>query len=88
MPIEPIVDKWRAFGWNVLEIDGHDMTAVVEALEEAKAFKDKPSIIVARTIKGKGVSYMENMCEWHGKAPNKEQAESALDEIRRCSSES
>jgi transketolase len=88
MPIEPISDKWRAFGWNVLEIDGHDMGAVVQALETAKAFKNKPSIIIARTIKGKGVSYMENVCEWHGKAPSKEQAEVALHEIRRCSSES
>ena len=88
MPIEPITDKWRAFGWNVLEIDGHDMTAIVEALETAKAFKNQPSIVIARTIKGKGVSYMENVCEWHGKAPSKEQAEAALNEIRRCSSES
>jgi transketolase len=88
MPIEPITDKWRAFGWNVLEIDGHDMTAIVEALETAKAFKNQPSIVIARTIKGKGVSYMENVCEWHGKAPSKEQAETALNEIRRCRSES
>jgi transketolase len=88
MPIEPIVDKWRAFGWNVLEIDGHDMEAVVEALETAKAFKNEPTIIIARTVKGKGVSYMENVCEWHGKAPSIEQADQALNEIRRCSSES
>jgi transketolase len=88
MPIEPIVDKWRAFGWNVLEIDGHDMEAVVEALETAKAFKNEPTIIIARTVKGKGVSYMENVCEWHGKAPSFEQADQALNEIRRCSSES
>ena len=88
MPIEPIADKWRAFGWNVLEIDGHDMQAVVAALETAKVFENQPTIIIARTIKGKGVSYMENMCEWHGKAPSEEQAEQALNEIRRCSSES
>ena len=88
MPIEPIADKWRAFGWNVLEIDGHDMEAIVEALESVKSFKDQPTIVIARTIKGKGVSYMENVCEWHGKAPSKEQAEVALNEIRRCSSES
>lgn len=87
MPIEPVADKWRAFGWHVLEIDGHDMKAVVEALETAKAFKNEPTIIIARTIKGKGVSYMENVCEWHGKAPSSEQANQALDEIRRCSSE-
>ena len=88
MPIEPITDKWRAFGWNVLDIDGHDMAAVVQALETAKAHKNQPTIIIARTIKGKGVSYMENICEWHGKAPSKEQAEIALNEIRRCRSES
>lgn len=88
MPIEPIADKWRAFGWNVLEIDGHDMEAVVKALETARAHRNEPTIIIARTIKGKGVSYMENVCEWHGKAPSNEQASQALNEIRRCSSES
>ena len=87
LSIEPIADKWLAFGWNVLEIDGHDMAAVVRALETAKTVKGRPTIILARTIKGKGVSYMENMCEWHGKAPSPEQAETALNEIRRCSSE-
>jgi len=66
MPIEPVADKWRAFGWHVLEIDGHDMAAVVQALESSKASKEGPTIIIARTIKGKGVSYMENVCEWHG----------------------
>jgi len=88
MPIEPVTDKWRAFGWHVLEIDGHDMAAVVKALEEAKGHSDEPTIIIAKTVKGKGVSYMENICEWHGKAPSTEQAEVALEEIRRCSSES
>ena len=86
--MEPIADKWRAFNWHVTEIDGHDMTAVVAALETAKKIKNQPSIILARTIKGKGVSYMENVCEWHGKAPSREQADTALSEIRRCSSES
>ena len=88
MPIEPVADKWRAFGWHVLEIDGHDMDAVVQALESSKASKEGPTIIIAHTIKGKGVSYMENVCEWHGKAPSQDQARDALDEIRRCSSES
>jgi len=87
MSIEPIADKWRAFGWNVLEIDGHNMKEVVEALEGAKAFKGQPTMIIANTIKGKGVSYMENVCEWHGKAPSKQQADQALEEIRRCQSE-
>ena len=88
IPMEPIADKWRAFNWNVMEIDGHDMAAVVEALETAKKVKNEPTIILARTVKGKGVSYMENMCEWHGKAPSQEQAQTALNEIRRCNSES
>ena len=87
MPIEPIGDKWRAFGWNVIEADGNDMATVVKALEEAKTIKNQPTIFLARTIKGKGVSFMENVCEWHGKAPSKKQAEVALEEIRRCSSE-
>jgi transketolase len=88
MPIEPVTDKWRAFGWHVLEIDGHDMAAIVQALETAQSFKEQPVIIIAHTVKGKGVSYMENVCEWHGKAPTREQADVALNEIRRCGSES
>ena len=88
IPMEPIADKWRAFNWNVMEIDGHDMAAVVEELETAKKVKNEPTIILARTIKGKGVSYMENVCEWHGRAPSQAQAQTALNEIRRCNSES
>ena len=87
MPIEPVADKWRAFGWRVVEIDGHDMEAVVAALEGAKENKGGPTLILARTVKGKGVSYMENVCEWHGKAPCQEEADQALEEIRRCSCE-
>ena len=87
MPIEPIADKWRAFGWNVVEIDGHDMSAIVTALEGAKTHKSAPTMVIAHTIKGKGVSYMENVCEWHGRAPCREDADKALDEIRRCSCE-
>ncbi len=83
MPIEPLADKWRAFGWNTEEIDGHNMEEIVPALEKAKAFQGAPSILIASTVKGKGVSYMENVCEWHGKAPSREQADQALDEIRR-----
>lgn len=83
MPIEPLADKWRAFGWNVIEIDGHDMSAIVTALESAKAHRESPTIVIAQTVKGKGVSYMENVCEWHGKAPCREEADKALDEIRR-----
>jgi transketolase len=84
MPIEPVADKWRAFGWRVVEIDGHDMAAVVAALEGARDAAGAPTLILARTVKGKGVSYMENVCEWHGKAPGRSEADQALDEIRRC----
>ena len=87
MPVAPLADKWRAFGWHVLSIDGHDMTAVVEALESARACQDQPVAIVAHTVKGKGVSYMEDRAEWHGKAPCAEEAECALVEIRRCACE-
>jgi transketolase len=87
MPIEPLPDKWRAFGWNVVEIDGHDMEQVVGSLEGAKTNKGAPTMIIAHTVKGKGVSYMENIVEWHGKAPCKEEAECALEEIRRCACE-
>jgi transketolase len=84
MPIEPLADKWRAFGWKVAEIDGHNMEDIVRSLEAAKQNKEEPTMIIAHTIKGKGVSYMENVVEWHGKAPCKEEAECALEEIRRC----
>jgi len=87
MPIEPVADKWRAFGWHVSEIDGHDMEAIVAALEDAKKRQGGPTLILANTVKGKGVSYMENVCEWHGKAPCQEEADQALEEIRRCSCE-
>ena len=83
MPIHPAVDKWQAFGWHVIDIDGHNMAQVVAALEEAKSHKGKPTMIVANTVKGKGVSYMENVCEWHGKAPCQEEADQALEELRR-----
>ncbi|MGD9236501.1 MAG: transketolase [Desulfobacterales bacterium] len=83
MPIEPVVDKWQAFGWNVIDIDGHNMAQVVRALEDAKSHRGAPTIVVANTVKGKGVSYMENVCEWHGKAPCQEEADQALEELRR-----
>ncbi|MCJ7737901.1 MAG: transketolase, partial [Anaerolineae bacterium] len=87
MPVAPLADKWRAFGWHTREIDGHDMGAVVEALESAEAYQSRPVAIVAHTVKGKGVSYMEDRAEWHGKAPCAEEAECALEEIRRCACE-
>jgi transketolase len=79
--MEPVVDKWKSFGWEVLEIDGHDMKALVEAFEKAKTVKGKPVMIVAHTIKGKGVSFMENDNNYHGVAPTKEEGERALKEL-------
>lgn len=75
--------KWRAFGWHVIEIDGHDMEAILRALDEARATKGRPTIIIAHTIKGKGVSFMENEAGWHGTAPNKDQVAQALSELER-----
>jgi len=74
--------KFHDFGWNVIELDGHDLGQVVEAYKMAMAFKGKPSVLVANTVKGKGVSFMEGDCNWHGNAPNAEQLAQALAEIR------
>jgi transketolase len=82
MPVESLAEKWRAFHWRVLEVDGHDMQAVVDALETALTIKGEPTIIIAHTVKGRGVSFMENNPVWHGKAPNAEQTEQAMTEIR------
>ncbi len=81
MSYEPLADKWRAFGWAVQEIDGHDLEQILAAIEHAKAIRGKPSIIIARTVKGKGVSFMENEASWHGTAPKPEQVEKALAEL-------
>ncbi|HEY8320481.1 MAG TPA: transketolase [Candidatus Baltobacteraceae bacterium] len=82
MPLEPLGDKYRSFNWEVFEVDGHDMGAILETIEKAKQVKGKPTVIVANTIPGKGVSYMEGDYTWHGKPPNKEQAETALRELQ------
>lgn len=82
MSVEPLADKWRAFGWEVLETDGHDFIGISEAIEQAKKIKGRPTIIIAKTIKGKGVSFMENEADWHGSAPNQEQVEQALKELQ------
>ncbi len=79
--LNPLPDKWRAFSWHVVECDGHDLSALFAALDEASATKQKPTVIIAHTIKGKGVSFMENATDWHGKTPNAEQAKQAIDEI-------
>jgi len=77
----PIDEKFKAFGWNVLYIDAHNYEQIISAVEEAKLFKGKPTMILATSIKGKGVSYMEGQASWHGSAPNKEQYEQAVAEL-------
>lgn len=81
MPLEPLDDKWRSFGWNVLKIDGHDLPTILDAFEQVDAHEEGPTVIIAKTIKGKGVSFMENQLNWHGVAPSKEQLETALQEL-------
>jgi transketolase len=81
MALEPLADKWRAFGWHVVEADGHDLTAVKKALAEAEATKGMPTCIIAHTIKGKGVSFMENNPKFHGAAPSPAETEQALKEL-------
>jgi len=82
MPLEPLGDKYRAFNWNVLEIDGHNFEEIFKAFEDVKKVTDKPSVIIAKTVPGRGVSFMENNYLWHGKAPNKEEAERATEELK------
>lgn len=77
----PIADKWRAFGWQTIEIDGHDYEAIYQAIETAKTVKGKPTVIVAHTIKGRGVGSMENVVDWHGKAPSAEECAKFLEEL-------
>jgi transketolase len=81
MSLEPIPDKWQAFGWNVIEIDGHNIKEILSALDTAKEVKGKPTVIVAHTVKGKGVSFMEGAVGFHGKAPDDDQCKQALDEL-------
>ena len=80
--VEPFADKWKAFGWNVIEIDGHDMRQILTALHDARAMR-APTAILARTVKGKGVSFMEDDSAWHGAAPNAEQLAKALEDIEK-----
>jgi transketolase len=82
MPLEPIVDKYRAFNWHVLQIDGHNIDEILAAIGEAKAIFEKPTVIIAHTIPGKGVDFMERDWHWHGKPPSPEQAKVALHELR------
>jgi transketolase len=81
MGLEPIIAKWEAFGWHAVEINGHNIKEILSAYEEAKNTKGKPTIIIAHTIKGKGVSFMENVLDFHGRAPTKDETERALKEL-------
>ncbi|MEK7192040.1 MAG: transketolase [Patescibacteria group bacterium] len=82
MPLEPLKEKYESFNWHVLEVDGHNIEKFVDAINEARAVYEKPTVIIAHTIPGKGVSFMENDYLWHGKPPNAEEAKKALAELR------
>jgi transketolase len=81
MNIHPIKEKWESFGWYVIEIDGHNFEEIIKAFDQADGIKNQPTMIIAKTIKGKGVSFMENQAGWHGSAPKDEEAEQALKEL-------
>ncbi|MBU2541806.1 MAG: transketolase [Candidatus Omnitrophica bacterium] len=81
MEIEPLADKWKAFGWHTIVIDGHNIGEILRAFEEAASIKGKPSVIIAKTVKGKGVSFMEHVVDFHGRAPNEEETKKALKEL-------
>jgi transketolase subunit A (EC 2.2.1.1) len=81
MNLEPFAQKWQAFGWHTIDIDGHDINQILAALQEAKRIKGKPTVVIAHTVKGKGVSFMENNAAFHGKPPTPEEAEKALKEL-------
>ncbi|MDR3563594.1 MAG: transketolase [Negativicutes bacterium] len=81
MGVAPLAEKWAAFKWHVIEIDGHDLSQVMGAYDEAAKTKGKPTIIIANTTKGKGISFMENAAGWHGKSPSADEVQKALDEI-------
>lgn len=85
MDIEPLEDKVKAFKWNVLRIDGHDMDQILGALKKARAETTKPTMIIADTVKGKGVSFMENVNKWHGVSPTKDELKKALEELEKLS---
>jgi len=80
--LEPLAHKWISFGWEAAEIDGHDFNALINALDKFDQVKGKPFVIIANTVKGKGVSFMEGNKKWHGKAPNDEQLQQALEELK------
>lgn len=82
MDLEPIAEKWKAFGWHVMEINGNDMREILDALDKAERVKQKPTVIIAHTTKGKGVSFMENKVKYHGRALTEEELKKALEELR------
>src|ERR1700688_2595191 len=82
MEVEPIVDKWRSYGWHTIDVDGHNLAALDAAFQEAAATKEKPTAVIARTIKGKGVSFMENNPKFHGTAPTPDEVKRALQELQ------
>ena len=79
----PIDKKFESFGFNVISIDGHNIEEIKKAFKKAREIKNKPTCIIAKTIKGKGISFMENQVGWHGKAPNKEQYDKAMEELKK-----
>ncbi len=81
MPIEPLAEKYRAFGWNVINVDGHNIKKIIDACEESKAVYEKPTMIIAHTIPGKAVSFMEQRFEWHGKPPSEDDMKKAIEEL-------
>lgn len=81
MDVEPLADKWRSFRWNVMQCDGHDLRELTAAFEQAGRVKDKPTIVIADTTKGKGVSFMEDQCDWHGRWPTDTETAKALEEL-------
>ncbi|MCD6413076.1 MAG: transketolase [Elusimicrobia bacterium] len=81
LDIAPLLNKWKAFGWNAIEVDGHSIEEVLDAFLQAEKYKSGPTVIIAKTVKGKGVSFMENVAGWHGVAPKKDEAEKALKEL-------
>ncbi len=83
MPLEPLAEKFRSFGWNVINVDGHNIKKFIDACEESKAVYEKPTVIIAHTVPGKAISFMEFLTEWHGKPPNDEQAAKAIMELEK-----
>lgn len=86
MPLEPLDEKYKSFNWHVLEVDGHNISQIIDACDEAKAIYEKPTCIIAHTIPGKGVDFMEYEFSWHGKPPSKEEAKIALEQLKKLRS--